>query len=94
MTPFRTGFAAELLKVASRRGENAEHLLRRAATWGALGGAGLYTGQKAMAMAGAAEDPAYTGNTLLGTTAKTSLGALLAAGVLKAVNHLGAGARR
>ena len=63
----------------------ADNILARAAGWGAAGGAGMYAGQKALAAAGAAEDPAFTGRTLLGDMAKSTAGALLVAGVVKAL---------
>lgn len=73
-----------LMKVAMKI-PGQEHMLSRAAGWGALGGAGMYTGQKALAAAGAAEDPAFMGRTLVSDTAKASAGALMAAVILKAL---------
>jgi hypothetical protein len=81
-------FTDELLRVGAKTLTKIaegpmDNILARAAGWGAAGGAGMYAGQKALAAAGAAEDPAFTGRTLLGDTAKSALGALLAAGVIK-----------
>jgi hypothetical protein len=83
----RCGGVASLCKLA-RPGLD-PGLMRRAAGWGAAGGAGAYAGKKLMAAAGAADDPAYNGETLVGSAAKTALGAMLAAGALKALAHIG-----
>lgn len=86
---FLDGFLDELTKTGGLRpSAKDEDLVRRALGWGALTGAGVYSGKKLLAAAGAGEDPAYSGDTLVGSTAKSALGAAMAAGALRALSRM------
>ena len=71
-------------KVASRYHPRQMGLVPRAMGWGAASGAGMYSGQKILSSAGAAEDPAWYGRTLLGDVAKGTVGA----GIVAALMHM------
>ena len=84
---FMAGFADELVKTSGALGDIPDvlrkSLLARAAAWGAVAGLGSYFGRRALAAAGAAEDPRYLGESALTDAVRGAGGAAAVAGGLK-----------
>jgi hypothetical protein len=82
----RAARAQGAAKTAARVSDN---LIGRMAAVGGLAGGGSYAAQKALAGIGSGDDPAASGDSMVGRVGRTAVGGALAALILKALAKMG-----